>query len=114
MKKEFLISRAKYLFATGVLMAFNAVNVFAQGVGQQKDLGTALSDATGKVSQIFDVVANLCLVAAALVGLVGGISVYSKFSSGDPDGGKRIGKWVGGAIFIGLVPTILKALFISQ
>lgn len=106
MKKEFLISRAKYLFAIGVLMAFNAVNVFAQS-----KLNSGLQNATNEIKGIFETVATLTLVIAALVGLVGGIQVYSKFSSGDPDGGKRIGKWVGGAVFIGLVPTIIRALF---
>lgn len=108
MKKEFLISRAKYLFATGVLMAFNAVNVFAQSASK---LNSGLQNATNEIKGIFETVATLTLVISALVGLVGGIQVYSKFSSGDPDGGKRIGKWVGGAVFIGLVPTIIRTLF---
>lgn len=101
-----ILCKAKYAVATAVLSVFNVVNVMAQ-----KDVSSAISTATGQVAGIFNSVANLCLVIAALVGLVGGIQVYSKFSSGDPDGGKRIGKWVGGAVFMGLVPTIIKALF---
>lgn len=103
-----MISKAKYAFATAILAVFNFGNAMAQG-----NLNTGLQNATDEIRGIFDTVADLTLIIGALVGVVGGIQVYSKFSSGDPDGGKRIGKWVGGAVFLGLVPTIIKALFIS-
>ena len=47
MKKETLISKAKYLFATGFLMAFNAVNVFAQS-----KLNSGLQNATNEINPI--------------------------------------------------------------
>lgn len=103
-----MISKAKYAFATTILAVFNFGNAMAQS-----NLNTGLQNATDEIRGIFDTVADLTLIIGALVGVVGGIQVYSKFSSGDPDGGKRIGKWVGGAVFLGLVPTIIKALFIS-
>lgn len=109
-----ILCKAKYAIATVVLSVFNVVNVMAQsnrGVKDVNAVGSAISDATGQITGIFDSIATLCFVIAAIVGLVGGIQVYSKFSSGDPDGGKRIGKWVGGAVFMGLVPSIIKALF---
>jgi hypothetical protein len=112
MKKNLMISKAKYAFATAILAVFNFGNAMAQR-GMTPDLASGLEDATQSIVEIFDIVANLTLIISALVGLVGGIQVYSKFSSGDPDGGKRIGKWVGGAVFIGLVPTIIRALFIA-
>lgn len=108
MKKNLIVSKAKYAFATAVLAVFN----FGYAMAQSK-LNSGLQDATNEIKGIFDTVANLTLIIGALVGVVGGIQVYSKFSSGDPDGGKRIGKWVGGAVFLGLVPSIIKALFIS-
>ena len=109
MKKDLMISKAKYAFATAILAVFN----FANAMAQSSKLNAGLQNATNEIKGTFDTVANLTLIISALVALVGGIQVYSKFSSGDPDGGKRIGKWVGGAVFIGLVPTIIKALFIS-
>lgn len=108
MKK--MICKAKYLFATGVLMVVNNANVMAQNISK---LNSGLQNATNDIKSIFTTVSDLTLIISALVGLVGGIQVYSKFSSGDPDGGKRIGKWVGGAVFIGLVPSIIRALFIN-
>lgn len=114
MKKDLMISKAKYAFATAILAVFNFANAVAQGRGSTPDINTGLQSATQSIGEIFDTVANLTLIISALVGLVGGIQVYSKFSSGDPDGGKRIGKWVGGAVFIGLVPTIIRALFIGN
>lgn len=72
---------------------------------------TAINQATSEINRYFEAAAKLMLGIGAIAGLIGGIMVYSKFSSGDPEGGKRIGKWVGGAIFLCLVPTILKAFF---
>lgn len=113
MKKNLIVSKAKYAFATAVLAVFNFGYAMAQGRGQAPDLNSGLEAATSSIRDIFDTVADLTLIIGALVGVVGGIQVYSKFSSGDPDGGKRIGKWVGGAVFLGLVPTIIRALFIG-
>lgn len=114
MKKNLIVSKAKYAFATAVLAVFNFGYAMAQGRGQTPDLNSGLESATTTIKELFDTVANLTFVIGALVGVVGGIQVYSKFTSGDPDGGKRIGKWVGGAVFLGLVPSIIRALFIGN
>ena len=115
MKKKLIVSKAKYAFATAVLAVFNFGYAMAQGSrGQAPDLNSGLEAATSSIRDIFDTVADLTLIIGALVGVVGGIQVYSKFSSGDPGGGKRIGKWVAGAVFLGLVPTIIRALFIGS
>ncbi len=41
----------------------------------------------------FDPATKLIYAAGAIVGLIGAIKVYSKFSSGDPDTGKTAGSW---------------------
>lgn len=106
MKKEILISKAKYLFATSILTIFNFYNAFAKA-----DVKAGLEDAHQQIRGLWDIFSDLCLVISAIVGLIGAIQVYSKFSSGDPDGGKRIGKWVGALVFMGLCPTIIEGLF---
>ena len=48
----------------------------------------------------------------AVVGLVGGVKVYNKFSSGDPDTSKTAASWFGACIFLIVAATILRSFFL--
>ena len=48
----------------------------------------------------------------AVVGLIGGIKVYNKFSSGDPDTSKTAASWFGACIFLIDAATILRSFFL--
>ena len=48
----------------------------------------------------------------AVVGLIGGVKVYSKFSSGDPDTSKTAASWFGACIFLIVAATILRSFFL--
>ena len=48
----------------------------------------------------------------AVVGLIGGIKVYNKFSSGDPDTSKTAASWFGACIFLIVAETILRSFFL--
>ena len=50
--------------------------------------------------------------ALAVVGLIGGVKVYSKFSSGDPDTSKTAASWFGACIFLIVAATILRSFFL--
>jgi hypothetical protein len=54
----------------------------------------------------------LIYAIGAVVGLIGGIKVYSKFSSGDPDTGKTAASWFGACIFLIVAATILRSFFL--
>ena len=45
-------------------------------------------------------------------GLIGGVKVYSKFSSGDPDTSKTAASWFGACIFLIVAATILRSFFL--
>ena len=47
-----------------------------------------------------------------VVGLIGGVKVYSKFSSGDPDTSKTAASWFGACIFLIVAATILRSFFL--
>lgn len=98
------MKKVKFFLLSTFLFAINTM--FAKG-----DVTGALNTATSTVTSAFEAASNLMLAVGAVVGLIGGITCYSKFSSGDPEGGKRIAKWIGGAVFLCLVPTILKGFF---
>ena len=61
----------------------SALASFAQGNGM-----AGISEATNMVTSYFDPLTKLIFAVAAILGLVGGVRVYSKFSSGDPDASK--------------------------
>ena len=70
--------KKKVLFSAAVLWA--ASSAFAQGNGM-----AGITEATNMVTSYFDPATKLIYAIGAVVGLIGGVKVYGKFSSGDPD-----------------------------
>ena len=81
--------------------------MFAQGNG----VG-GITEATGMVTSYFDPATKLIYAIGAVVGLIGGVKVYSKFSSGDPDTSKTAASWFGACIFLIVAATILRSFFL--
>ncbi len=88
-------------------MLFTVANTFAQGDGM-----AGITDATNMVSGYFDPITKLIYAIGAVLGLVGGVKVYSKFQSGDPDTSKTAASWFGGCIFLIVTATILRSFFL--
>lgn len=55
---------------------------------------------------------KLVFAIGAVVGLIGGVKVYNKFSSGDPDVAKVAASWFGACIFLIVAATILRSFFL--
>lgn len=55
---------------------------------------------------------KLIYAIGAVVGLIGGVKVYNKFSSGDPDTSKTAASWFGACIFLIVAATILRSFFL--
>lgn len=98
MKKRILFS---------VMCAFVATGVFAQGQGL-----AGINEATSMMTSYFDPATKLCYAIGAVLGLVGGIKTYSKFSSGDPDTSKTAASWFFACIFLIVAATILRSFFL--
>ena len=64
------------------------------------------------VTSYFDPVTKLVYAVGAAAGLTGGIKVYYKFSSGDPDTSKTAASWFGACIFLIVAATILRSFFL--
>ena len=62
-----------------------------------------ITDATSMVTSYFAPLTKLIYAVGAVVGLIGGIKVYQKFSSGDPDTSKTAASWFGACIFLVIV-----------
>jgi hypothetical protein len=52
------------------------------------------------------------IIVGAVIGLIGGVRVYQKFSSGDPDTSKTAASWFGACIFLIVAATILRSFFL--
>lgn len=98
MKKKIFLSAAIVLAAT---------SAFAQGNG----VG-GITEATNMVTSYFDPATKLVYAIGAVVGLIGGVKVYNKFSSGDPNTSKTAASWFGACIFLIVAATILRSFFL--
>ena len=71
-----------------------------------------ITDATSMVTSYFAPLTKLIYAVGAVVGLIGGIKVYQKFTSGDPDTSKTAASWFGACIFLVIVGVVLESFFL--
>ncbi|WP_409456320.1 DUF4134 domain-containing protein [Sphingobacterium sp.] len=98
--------QSKKMLLTGIAL-LSAIGVFAQGNGS-----AGITEATQMVTSYFDPATKLIYAIGAVVGLIGGVKVYNKFSSGDPDTSKTAASWFGACIFLIVAATILRSFFL--
>lgn len=90
-----------------VLMLAAAAQMWAAGNGM-----AGINEATSLISGYFEPGTKLIYAIGAVVGLIGGVKVYGKFSSGDPDTSKTAASWFGACIFLIVAATILRSFFL--
>ena len=96
--------KKKQIILAALLLAAN-ISASAQGNGM-----AGINEATNLVTSYFGT--KLIYAIGAVVGLIGGIKVYGKFSSGDPDTSKTAASWFGACIFLIVSATILRSFFL--
>ena len=99
------MTKRHFLIAAVLLLSISSA--FAQGNGL-----SGINQATNMVTSYFDPATKLIYSIGAVVGLIGGVKVYSKFSSGDPDTSKTAASWFGACIFLIVAATILRSFFL--
>ncbi|WP_199117821.1 DUF4134 domain-containing protein [Pedobacter sp. ASV28] len=98
--------QSKKVVLTG-LACLSVIGALAQGNGS-----AGINEATQMVTSYFDPATQLIYAIGAVVGLIGGVKVYNKFSSGDPDTSKTAASWFGACIFLIVAATILRSFFL--
>ncbi len=83
------------------------ISSYAQGNGM-----AGINEATNMVTSYFDPLTKLIFAVAAVLGLVGGVRIYSKFSSGDPDASKSATALFLACVFLVVVGTVLRSFFL--
>lgn len=92
---------------SAALLIVASTTAFAQGNGL-----AGINEATSMVTSYFDPGTKLIYAIGAVVGLIGGVKVYGKISSGDPDTSKTAASWFGACIFLIVAATILRSFFL--
>jgi len=100
-----MLSNIRRKLAWAFLFLVSPILTFAQsGVN-------GLNAATSNLKTYVDPVTDITLVIGGIVGIVGGIRVYSKWNSGDQDINKELMGWGGSCLFLVLSSLIIKAFF---
>jgi len=97
----------KHKMVLSLVALVAALSASAQGNGM-----AGISEATNMVTSYFDPLTKLIFAVAAILGLVGGVRVYSKFSSGDPDASKSATALFLSCVFLVIVGTVLRSFFL--
>ncbi len=97
----------KRIYLSAMTLLFAAFNLLAQGDGS-----SGIKQATKMITGYFEPATLLIYAIGAVVGLIGGVKVCSKFSSGDPDTSKTAASWFGACIFLIVAATILRSFFL--
>jgi hypothetical protein len=97
------------LAATLVLIIAMFLQIHVQA--QTADGNNGINQATTTVKSYFDAGCNLMYAIGAILGLVGAVKVYQKWSHGHPDTGSTAAAWFGSCVFLVVVATVLKSFF---
>lgn len=76
-----------------------------------QDGNAGILEANNKVRSYFSSGTQLMYAVGAIVGLIGAVKVYQKWSAGDHDTGKVAAAWFGACVFLVVVVTVIKAFF---
>ncbi len=88
-----------------VALVICVMQAFAQ------DGNAGILEANNKVRSYFASGTQLMYAVGAIVGLIGAVKVYQKWSAGDHDTGKVAAAWFGACVFLVLVVTVIRAFF---
>lgn len=91
-------------------LAFVVISMFISAAAKA-DGAAALNNAAQTIRGYGQSANTIVLAIGVIVGLVGGIRVYSKWHNGDPDTMKAVTGWFGAAMFLVAVGTVLTAFF---
>lgn len=90
------------------LFLFNLTSALAQGNGV-----AALEKANTEIQSYIEPITNLFYVICAVIGFIGAVKVYGKWSAGSSDTTRTAASWFGACIFAIVAVTAIRAFFIG-
>ena len=100
-------SKGNWLQVASMLLTTVLLSLYCKA----QDGNAGIDQATSMVKSYFNSGANLMYAVGAIVGLVGAVKVYQKWSNGHPDTGSTAAAWFGSCVFLVVVATVLKSFF---
>ena len=97
--------RVSILSILGLMLSIT--HTMAQGGG----VGGALNNVNNELKSYVAPILGILYPIAAIMFIIGSVKVYRKFTNGEPDVAMTAFQLIGGAIFVGLLPTLLNAFF---
>lgn len=74
---------------------------------------TGIQNAATKVSEYKDSVITLIKAVGGIVGLIGAVRIYNKWSNGDQDINKELVGWGGACVFLIVAPEFINSFFFN-
>lgn len=104
--KRFSFSKVQYLtlFSVFVLL-LSSTMVYAQGGA------SALSSANVTIRTYWEPLKLIIQAIGGVIGLIGGVRIYNKWTNGDQDINKEIVGWGGACLFLVIVPQFVGSFF---
>ncbi|RNA61398.1 DUF4134 domain-containing protein [Chryseobacterium nematophagum] len=97
------VAKKKILALAMIMLAITPA--FGQGGA------AAISNAAGDIKDYWDPIKLILKAVGGLVGFIGGLRVYNKWTNGDQDVNKEILGYGGAMIFLLVVPEFVTAFF---
>lgn len=94
--------------SVSALMLLNLTSLMAQGNGV-----AALEKANSEIQSYIEPITNLFYVVCAVIGFIGAIKVYGKWSAGSSDTTRTAASWFGACVFAIVAVTAIRAFFIG-
>lgn len=105
MKQKFKKRNVMKKVLTAFIILLTVTPAFAQGGA------TAISNAADDIKDYWDPIKLILKAVGGLVGFIGGLRVYNKWTNGDQDVNKEILGYGGAMIFLLVVPEFVTAFF---
>ncbi len=87
----------------------SSIVALAQGNGV-----AAIEKANSEIQSYIEPITTLFYVICAVVGFIGAVKVYSKWSSGSPDTTRTAASWFGSCVFAVVAVTAIRAFFLGS
>lgn len=94
------------LMACAILLSTTDFLLAQSGPG-----AAALSSANSTIRLYWDPIKLIIQAIGAVVGLIGGVRIYNKWTNGDQDINKEILGWSGACLFLVIVPSFIGSFF---
>lgn len=80
-------------------------------IAEAQDGDAGINQANTMIRDYFNTDVNLLYAVGGILGLIGAVKVYQKWSHGDHDTSKVAASWFGSCIFLVVVATLLRSFF---